>query len=137
MLMVATRRLSSRSWRSPQPTSSTLISGNFHWVDTEKSNRSPLPANRDEVLIGNLIRGKVMESEIQAFLAGYGEIRGFDEMGTQRISVVSVKQMGFTATRNLSRKGICMELAIRGMALALILMKGGGGEWGRRGLIVQ
>ncbi|CAM8982179.1 unnamed protein product [Rhodiola kirilowii] len=47
MLRVATRRLSSCSWRSPQPTSSTLISGNFHSVDTEKSNRSPSPANRD------------------------------------------------------------------------------------------
>ncbi|KAL9683659.1 hypothetical protein QQ045_015486 [Rhodiola kirilowii] len=56
MLRVTTRKLSSRSRRSPQPTSSTLISGNFHSVDIEKSNRSPLPANRD-VLIGNLIRG--------------------------------------------------------------------------------
>ncbi|CAM8879490.1 unnamed protein product [Rhodiola kirilowii] len=56
MLRVAARRLSSRSWRSPQPASSALISRNFHSVDTEKSNRSHFPANRD-VLIGNLVRG--------------------------------------------------------------------------------
>ncbi|KAL9678928.1 hypothetical protein QQ045_016780 [Rhodiola kirilowii] len=56
MLRVAGRRLSSLSWRSPQPSSSALLSGSFHLPDAEKSNRSPLPANRD-VLIRDLIRG--------------------------------------------------------------------------------
>ncbi|KAL9681701.1 hypothetical protein QQ045_013488 [Rhodiola kirilowii] len=135
MLMVATRRLSSRSWRSPQPTSSTLISGNFHWVDTEKSNRSPLPANRD--------RGPDWKSDqrwsrrFRHFWLVTARFVNMMKWGLRESQWCRIKQMGFTATRNLSRKGICLELAIRGMALALILMKGGGGEWGRRGLIVQ
>ncbi|CAM8937666.1 unnamed protein product [Rhodiola kirilowii] len=46
-----------------------------------------------------------MESEIYAFQAGYGEIRGFDEMGTQRILVVSDQANGFHCNKEPIEKG--------------------------------
>uniref|UniRef100_A0A7N0UF50 Uncharacterized protein n=1 Tax=Kalanchoe fedtschenkoi TaxID=63787 RepID=A0A7N0UF50_KALFE len=44
----------------------------------------------------------VAGSEAQAFQAGSGEVRGFDEMGTQRISVVPEQANGFHYNREKS-----------------------------------
>ncbi|CAM9000711.1 unnamed protein product [Rhodiola kirilowii] len=44
----------------------------------------------------------VTESEIQTFQAGTGEIRGYDEIGTQRISVVSDQSNGFHCNQEKS-----------------------------------